>query len=543
MALARNYQQELVCTESFPAALGTCILLPSKTVLWKNGSSDQTCELHHFSAQSDKCCTRFCSDRMLRLMDYRHASLIVSDFQQTLGCDVNTIATVCRYMKKCAQYGPFGELWYRIDGVVICAKNGIHVVLFDMKDVHECEYEPIVIPEGFVSLFQSIPTGFVKIINSQLPHVYVLDGVSNSPTPIVIPECSLSESVVDIERISKWPSMHFKLLGLRHPNHHLDREMPYYQSIKWDEHFLPVYGTFIDLPKDVILWRGYDTQYPTLSERPAYFGDRSVAEHYAQTSDTHRLGLFATTRSLKLIDIRFLKVLLNDLFYERDGNIVKKTTVAFGLCSFKHQLRLMKTMYADSDPGFKAMLKVYAESDIEQPGVRVPETSNDGWVMAVLGELFDGVADGFVSPKLFTPYQVHTRNTLHPELIVFNPIKSGIIQLNAIPKNTPVSVADLIYDQKSGPILIHAYDMKTSYVGCGRTRKRRNHNRNPHTTRSRHNRDRNNGYIPAIEAFNDLLNRGDPDAIQQYNEAIEEGKKLRKKVAFSHYIIEDNTKL
>jgi hypothetical protein len=501
-------------TDSFPAALGTCILLPSKTVLWKNGSSDQTCELHHFSARSDKCCTRFYSNRILRLMDYRHAALILSDFQQTLTYDINTIATVCRYMKNCAQYSEFGEVWYRIDGVIVCAINGIHVVLFDMKDVHECEHEPIAISEG------NIPSGFAHITNNQQPHLYVIDGISNSPTPIVIPECSISESVVDIEKISKWPSMHFKLLGLRHPNHHLDREMPYYQTIKWDEHFLPVYGSFIDLPNNVLLWRGYDTQYPILSECPVYFGDRSIAEDYAHTSPTHRLGLFATTRPLKLIDIRFLKVLLNDLFYEQSGNIVKKTTVAFGLCSFYHQLRLMKDMYTDSDPGYKAMRKVYAESDIEQPGVRVAETSNDGWVMAVLRELFDGIADGFISPKLFTPYQFHTDNILHPELIVFNPVKSGIIQLNAMPKNTPVSVANLIYDQKSGPILLHAYGMKTSYIGCGRTRNR--------------NRNRNNSYIPAIEAFNDLLNRGDSDATQQYNEAIEEGKNLRKRVRFSH---------
>lgn len=271
---------------------------------------------------------------------------------------------------------------------------------------------------------------------------------------------------------------------------------------------MPVYGSFIDLPSDCLLWRGYDTAYPPLSNRPVYFGDKRTAQEYAKTSNTYTLGLFATTRSLKLVDIRFLKVLLTDLLYERTGNAVQKTTVAFGLCSFYHQLRLMQTIYADAirkgDPGYEAMRRVYREGEIEQPGVRVARTSNDGWVMTFLGEVFDGVADGFISPELFTPYQ-----RLHPEMIVFNPLKSGIVQLSTLPRTiTNTSIAELIADQYSSPVLLRARDMETRYVGFGGSGRGR--------------------YIPPVEVFNDLLNRGDAEATKLQREAVKEGKKNTK---------------
>jgi hypothetical protein len=294
--------------------------------------------------------------------------------------------------------------------------------------------------------------------------------------------------------------------------------MSVYKNIQLNTSFLPVYGSFIQIPKDTIVWRGYDRLYPALSERPAYFGNREIAESYARTSDTHELGLFATTKPLRLLDIRFLKVLLNDLLYEYTGDAVIRTTIAFGLCSFYHQLRLMMTLYAESirkgqDAGFKAMESMLnTNSMIEQPGVRVAETSNDGWVMTFLGEVFNGITDGFIAPELFSPYQLHTKNYLHPEIIVFNPVRSGIIQVRSVPQTVDITIQNLIHQQFPNPVKLQARCMKTSYVSL--------HGGCIH-------------YIPSIEAFNDKLNKGDRATVQLYRQAMKEGKKLRKRVEFS----------
>jgi hypothetical protein len=320
------------------------------------------------------------------------------------------------------------------------------------------------------------------------------------------------------------------LVGMRHPNFLLlypditDMVALVYNDIKWSDPkstFLPVYGSFIKLPERTILWRGYDTLYPALGNRPVYFGEKDVAQSYASTSHTHTLGLFATTKPLKLLDIRFMKILLTDLLYERSGNAVKRTTIAFGLCSFYHQLRLINDLYKDSirtDPGYIAMKSILNINGIlEQPGVRFAETSNDGWVMTFLGEVFDGIADGFIAPKLFTPYQVRTKNHLHPEIIVFNPTKSGITQLKSVPQTVDISIPYLINQQFPSPITLRSRvtGMETTYI-------------------ARHGSHHDFiAAIPAIEAFNNELNRKNSNAVNLYHEAVREGKKLRKKVVFS----------
>jgi hypothetical protein len=538
-------QRQLNWTESFPIELGSYITINQNIVLWKSAVTEHE-ELYQFSAQSDTCSNRFSTTRSICLIDFRYATLILSDIGHRLNKPYTptTVAEVCMYMKNFARrpndYSEYDR--YVVDGVVISATNGIHVILFDMKCVEECEDETF-IPNEYVSLIEPGPVKIARPFNTRF---FVVNGVSTNPVNIVLPD-----GCIYTADATKWDSVKLEMLGLRQPNRHLhsrkSMNAPRYQTLILNKPFLPVYGSFIEIPENTILFRGYDTVYPSISDRPAYFGNRLVAEEYANTSPSHDVGYFATTKQLKLLDVRFLKVLLTDLLQEYSGDIVKKTTIAFGLCSFAHQLRLMKDVYEESimknkEPGYKAMLsKLYTNGDKEQPGVRVAETSNDGWVMAVLREVFDDVADGFISPELDTHY--HPSGKQHPELIVFNPKKSGIVELDALPKSTFITVPQLIHEQFPAPVLLQAYGMKTSYIGCGRTRKRRNSHRKSNINRTLHNHNRNNGYIPAIEAFNDLLNRGDPDATQQYNEAIEEGKKLRKKVTFSHYNTQDNTKL
>jgi hypothetical protein len=352
------------------------------------------------------------------------------------------------------------------------------------------------------------------------PRIYVTDASSNAPIQVSIDECRIEETCVDTSDMTDWP-VQLEISGLRQPNHHLSdiSRMTSYYDIAWKKSFLPVYGSHIDLPVNTLLWRGYDSLYPAISGRPAYYGERETAKEYVKTSASHVLGLFAATRPLKLLDVRFLKVLLKDLFENSDGNAVQKTTVAFGLCSLRHQLDLMKVLYADAiregrDPGYETLRKgLLKHPTFEQPGVRVAETSNDGWVMTFLGEVFEGILDGFVSPPLFTPYQVHTQYILHSELILFNPLKSGIVQLSAVPRMIQLSISDLIQEQCSSPITLQARGLKTTYVSCG-----------------------GGSFLASsilpLEVFNSLLDRGDPDTTRLYKEAKREGKRFRTRVGF-----------
>lgn len=556
----KPYQRELNWTEPFSTFLGSYIFVPARTLLWSKPGLQKS-PLYQFSAKSYTYSESYCADRNLSLIDFRYAVILLSDIQitwkdtvmnLTKPYTVDSIVAICMHIKEISNSGI-------VDGILIPTKYGNHIVLFDLKDVESCALEPIIpiycpfgIPGSNQDLFQersldaldiyqdlkmwefrtdtNVPRTHMPIsslIQNEFPaRLYVVNGISNNPIDCRIPEGSIEEfgNAIHIQKKEWHSTARLELAGLRQPNVQLlypgtiDMSKVVYKDIEWNKSFFPVYGSFITIPEHTVLWRGYDRKYPSLGTRPVYFGDKKVAKSYAGTSGTHALGLFATTKPLKLIDIRFLKVLLTDLLYERTGNLVLKTTVAFGLCSYYHQLRLMMTLYKDSiangkDEGFNAMKSMLNTSTpTEQPGVRVAETSNDGWVMAFLGEVFDGLADGFIAPELFSPYQVHTNNRLHPEMIVFSPAKSGIVQLTSEPKMTTISIQSLIQQQFPSPIKLHVYEMETTYVPS---------------------RGGSISTIPAIEAFNSELNRGNSIAIKIYHEAVKEGKKLRKQVTFS----------
>jgi hypothetical protein len=453
-------------------------------------------------------------------MDFRYATFLLSEINHEWHFDNTSemVTNACAIIKELSSYVSFGSLNFSFHGILIPAMNGNHVVLFDIKCLKECPNE-FLLPTLHKDVTWAVEPDIspIRIDSHDIypPPIYVPDASSNNPIQVWIDECCIEDAVMDPIDISDWP-VKLERFGFRQPNYHLSEEtVELYSTIAWDT-FLPVYGSHIDIPTNTVFWRGYDKSYPSITDRSAYYGDKDAAKEYVKTSSEHMLGLFATSRPLKLLDVRFLKVLLKDLFEGMDGNAVQKTTVAFGLCSFRHQLRLMSNIYADAiregrDPGYEAMERVLMNHPtIEQPGVRVAETTNDGWVMTFLGEVFEGIIDGFVSPPLFTPYQHHTRNWLHSELVVFNPLKSGIVQLSAVPRMVQISIADLIREQFPTPITLRARGLETSYVSCG-----------------------GGGIlIPPLEAFNNLLNCGDIEAIRLYRDAKKEGKRFRKRIAF-----------
>jgi hypothetical protein len=219
-----------------------------------------------------------------------------------------------------------------------------------------------------------------------------------------------------------------------------------YKEIDWERPFSPAYGV-VRIPSNLILYRGYDTQYPSVSNKPAYFSGKEIAIGYAKKNN-RELGIFTNTRELKLLDIRFMKTLLRELFdtnYKSDNSSLA-ITLSFGLCSLYHQLILAKERFKENLPeGLKVLNATYKNTFYEQPGVRIAETSNDAESMGFLSTIFKGFVDGFVAPRIPTAFHYEKGGSMSPELVIFNPEASSIKQLQNTTTGPPIKIPTISF--------------------------------------------------------------------------------------------------
>jgi hypothetical protein len=257
-------------------------------------------------------------------------------------------------------------------------------------------------------------------------------------------------------------------------------------EIDFDANFMPIYGATITIPANSLIWRGFDPAYPAIQDRPAYYGSRQFAQGYAEKYDIDAKP-FITSRPLQLLDIRYMKVLLSQLFEDNerkpgDKEIVIATSVSFGLCSLHHQIELFKYRYKqifesnDSSynsikKGFNNLNKLLKPSYYEQKGVRIAETTNDAFVMGFLKELFSSNYDGFISPNILSPFHVEkTGFILNSELIIFNPVNSGIKLLLSLPSAATIrktTINNLILHSGSNLATLDTRGMNISYYAIG----------------------------------------------------------------------------
>lgn len=218
-----------------------------------------------------------------------------------------------------------------------------------------------------------------------------------------------------------------------------------YIDLDWEQSFEPLYGSPIIIPNHTLLWRGYDIQYEPISNRFAYFSSKNIATGYARQPN-HTLGCFVTTKELKILDICFMKQLLRRIIQtnQTDSDIEDfvSTILSFGICSLGHQIDLLKLRFKDqinkknknSIESINEVIKYYDSTKIiEQDGFRIADTNNDAITMAFLQGLFEGHFDGFISPRLHTPFHVEKGGQLSPELIIFNPKQAHLQQLFSKP--------------------------------------------------------------------------------------------------------------
>jgi hypothetical protein len=204
------------------------------------------------------------------------------------------------------------------------------------------------------------------------------------------------------------------------------------------QQFPTCYGT-IRFPERCLLMRGYDTRYPVLSERPAYFTtSEETASCYVRDARC-KIGLFETTKDLRLFDLRFMKNIIRDLFVQRKSNAqdVIQTcftlALSYGICSLEKQLSLLKMRFPKlNDDGLSNLEKFLQDNKenhtmkhidpVELQGVRIGMTDNDAEAVMILKEIFGSLVDGYVAPRMFSPFHYQTYYNC-AEIVLFEPVK------------------------------------------------------------------------------------------------------------------------
>lgn len=249
------------------------------------------------------------------------------------------------------------------------------------------------------------------------------------------------------------------------------------------------------LPANSIFFRGVPSNLSMtniLRDAPLYLSTKEIAEHYGN------VVAIQATKNLRLIDLRRLMNQIRLLLQQRPKTTISdkiKTcifflTMAFGLCSYAKQITLLdeflKLNMHDSESledvdYIKQHLHRMKTYDIlksplnpfEAEGVRVAETFIDARVMLILKELYGGKYDGFIAPRLFSPF--HVGGYTHEEIVIFDPIKSNM-QLVQTPYDSKVidlqTILTRLYKQTT---LSYANELRftvlTKSGGCKRSSK------------------------------------------------------------------------
>lgn len=226
-------------------------------------------------------------------------------------------------------------------------------------------------------------------------------------------------------------------------------------EIEWDTFFDPAYGIINVEPSTYIYYRGYDLSYPVISDRPAYFGSLQTAKGYA-SKPGRRVDAFTNGKPLRLIDVRFMKDILRNLFdvhHHDDVAPIYSVLLSFGICSLYHQYGLASERFPalKGTPAMISLKNAYKESRYEQQGVRIAETANDAETMSFLKTLFEGFVDGFISPRQTSPFHVEKPdNILNAEMIIFNPKACDFKIVDPIPTKMQKTSVDLFYNRELG---------------------------------------------------------------------------------------------
>lgn len=221
------------------------------------------------------------------------------------------------------------------------------------------------------------------------------------------------------------------------------------------KNFPSIIGNGIIIDENTLFFKSYSTKYePLIINRPSFFGEIDNAMKYLTSNK--KLGIFSTNKKLKLLDIRYISQIINNLILLRENNdfdtIIKgymTLALSFGLVSLYNQLNLYKMRYSTilkNDHRYKKMIEYYNNNEnksvnnkelflnpIELQGIRIGEVNNDVESTFILKQIFENYFDGFISPNIQSPY--FDENFIPNEILLFNPINC-LTKINNLPNNS-----------------------------------------------------------------------------------------------------------
>lgn len=200
----------------------------------------------------------------------------------------------------------------------------------------------------------------------------------------------------------------------------------------------------IIIPEDIFIFRGYHKDTNPVSEVPTYYSSLEVAGFYSEKPD-HKLGFYKTTKQLRLLDIRYIIMLFKEMFNyptkNYDLDFLEQMTLSLGLCSLDCQMKLLKKYINNIRPDlYDKFQQKYNRLDVDKmigyvnpvefQGVRLGITEIDRYMIAHLKAMFYDKyeIDGFIAPRTFSIF-LNEDNFLYEEIVLFNPFKSGIVQI------------------------------------------------------------------------------------------------------------------
>jgi len=224
--------------------------------------------------------------------------------------------------------------------------------------------------------------------------------------------------------------------------------------------FETVYGTFV-VPKGTVFFRGHSGKTPAVSNWPMYFASNPyTAQQYADVAAQGVMSTCVTTKDLRVFDLRYMGLVLRDIISRRkdpcpDSDsaaefiaVLEKVMLAYGTCSLDAQIRLLRKEFKipanieltslnkgrpELNP-YRKMGELQAQcaagtppcwvNPVEPQGVRLGHSDVDMDAVLFMMHVFSDVVDGYVAPKLESPFQ--TSGKINSEFCVFNPAGMGI---------------------------------------------------------------------------------------------------------------------
>jgi hypothetical protein len=248
---------------------------------------------------------------------------------------------------------------------------------------------------------------------------------------------------------------------------------------------------YIYLPKNTIFYRGVDKNVSELiRDIPIYLGPKYIAKLYSG-GVKENIKTIATFSSIRLFDLRkIMNILPMIMDNSKNKKMCEMLMIAFGLCSYKDQIDLFgnfcvqmmqnekidkkiipelkkKLHYMDTF-NWSTVKNGVAHNPIIPRGIRIGEPNIDNKVMLILKELFKDVCDGYIAPKLFSPY--HINNIAHEEIVIFNP-KKELYEVLDVADDIEITNINERINQNHIPLIIDNLNLWMSKVKTGGTYK------------------------------------------------------------------------